>query len=102
MENTFTYVINAAPSAHAGVVQRELVVTIDGNVNATTVWPGHAVDLGTVRAPQASTVGITVTDVAGDSTVVSRSDVEFAATDVQPNLDGAINVFLVGGFATIE
>lgn len=99
MADILTYVINAAAPVDGDVVQREMLVTISGDTNSatTTVWPGHAVDLGSVSAPQDATVTISLVDVddAGNRSVPYT--LSFVAADtIPPSAPGAVMVTLVG------
>lgn len=97
MADTLTYVVTANAPVDADVVQRELVVTINGEVTATTVFPGSAVDLGTVTAPQDADVKLTLVDVDDVGNKSLPAEFYFVAVDtIPPAAPGGFTVTLVG------
>jgi hypothetical protein len=97
MVDTLTYVVTANAPTDADVVQRELIVTINGEVKATTVFPGSAVDLGVVTAPQDADVKLTLIDVDDVGNKSLPAEFYFTAVDtIPPNAPGGFTVTLVG------
>lgn len=97
MADTLTYVVTANAPVDADVVQRELVVTINGEVTSTVVFPGSAVDLGTVTAPQEADVKLTLVDVDDVGNKSLPAEFYFVAVDtIPPAAPGGFTVTLVG------
>lgn len=96
MADLLTYVVTVAPPVDHDVVQRELVVSVDGKATSTSVWPGTSVDLGAVTVPQSATVVLTVTDIDDVGNRSVPAVVEFVAVDtLPPQMPGGVSVTLV-------
>lgn len=103
MADLLTYVVNVAPPSDADVVQRQLVITVNGKTHVNSSFDGTAVDLGSFTVPQDSNVVLALTDVddAGNSSVPAV--VEFVAADtLPPSMPGGVSVILVGETKTEE
>lgn len=97
MADTLTYLVTATAPVDSDVVQRELVVTVNGEVVSTTVFAGSSVDFGTVTVPQDSEVKLTLVDVDDAGNKSQPAESYFVAVDtIPPGQPGAINVTLVG------
>ena len=96
MADLLTYVVTVAPPVDHDVTQRELVVSVDGEVTTTSVWPGSAVDLGAVTVPQGGSVVLTVVDIDDAGNRSAPAVVEFVAADtLPPSMPGGVSVTLV-------
>lgn len=106
MTDMLTYVVNVAAPADKDVIQRELVVSANGEVVTTRVMAGSSVDLGAFTVPQNSNVTITVTDTDDAGNRSEPAVVDFVAIDtLPPQMPGVINVTLVSetsGDAPVE
>lgn len=96
MADMLTYVVNVAAPTDKDVVQRELIVTADGNVVTNRVMAGSSIDLGAFTVPQNSNVTVTVTDTDDAGNRSTPAVVDFVAVDtLPPQMPGAISVNLV-------
>ena len=97
MADVLTYAVSAAPVAEGDVVTRELSVVINGLEQPVVSFPGYAVDLGTVEAPQDSEVVLRLVDVDDAGNRSDPAEVIFVAVDtLPPSVPGALGVTLVG------
>lgn len=96
MTDMLTYVVNVAAPLDKDVVQRELIVTANGDVVTTRVLAGSSVDLGAFTVPQNANVTITVTDTDDAGNRSEPAVIDFVAVDtLSPQMPGGINVTLV-------
>lgn len=97
MADVLTYAISAAPVVDGDVVSRELSVVVDGLERPVVSFPGTAVDLGTVDAPQDSEVVLRLVDVDDAGNRSEAAEVVFTAVDtLPPAVPGGLGVTLVG------
>lgn len=97
MADVLTYAVSAAPVVDGDVVSRELSVVINGLDQPVVSFPGNAVDLGTVEAPQDSEVVLRLVDVDDAGNRSDPAEVIFTAVDtLPPATPGALGVTLVG------
>lgn len=98
MADILTYRVSVGPVVDADVVERQLVVAVDGvvPVDAWKYFPGDATDLGEVSVPQGATVLLTLIDVDDAGNRSEPAVLEFVAADTLPPAQpGSFGVTLV-------
>ena len=98
MSDVLTYRVSVGPVVDADVIERHLVVAVDGIVTAdgVKVFPGAATELGEVSVPQGASVLLTLVDVDDAGNRSEPAELEFAAEDTLPPAQpGAFGVTLV-------
>jgi len=98
MPDVLTYRVSVGPVVDADVVERHLVVAVDGIVpaDAIKVFPGAATELGEVSVPQGASVLLTLVDVDDAGNRSEPAELEFVAEDTLPPAQpGAFGVTLV-------
>lgn len=99
MADLLTYAVSVGPVVDGDVVERQLVVAVDGvvPVDEFTVFPADATDLGTITVPQGSSVVVTLVDVDDAGNRSEPAVLEFVAEDtLPPAAPGSLGVTLVG------
>lgn len=98
MADLLTYRVSVGPVVDADVVERQLVVAVDGVVPADEVksFPAAATELGEVTVPQGSSVLLTLVDVDDAGNRSEPAVLEFVAEDTLPPAQpGSFGVTLV-------
>ena len=98
MSDVLTYRVSVGPAVDADVIERRLVVAVDGLVpaDAVKVFPGAATELGEVSVPQGASVLLTLVDVDDAGNRSEPAELEFVAEDTLPPAQpGAFGVTLV-------
>lgn len=99
MADMLTYSVSAAPVVDHDVVERQLVVVVDGAVatDKFAVFAADATSLGEISVPQGSSVTLTLVDVDDAGNRSEPAVVEFVAEDtLAPAQPGSFGVTLVG------
>jgi hypothetical protein len=99
MADLLTYAVSVGPVVDADVVERQLVVVVDGagSPEDVKVFPADTTDLGTVTVPQGSSVVMTLVDVDDAGNRSEPAVLEFVAEDtLPPARPGSFGVTLVG------
>jgi len=96
MTDVLTYAVSAAPVVDGDVVSRELSVVINGVEQPVASFPGYAVDLGVLEAPQNAEVVLRLVDVDDAGNRSEPAEMMFVAVDtLPPAAPGALGVSLV-------
>jgi len=98
MADLLTYRVSVGPVVDADVVERQLVVAVDGvvPVDEFKTFPAATTDLGEVTVPQGSSVLLTLVDVDDAGNRSEPAVLEFVAEDTLPPAQpGSFGVTLV-------
>lgn len=105
MADLLTYRVSVGPVVDADVVERQLVVAVDGVMpgDGFKLFPADATDLGDVTVPQGSSVLLTLVDVDDAGNRSEPAALEFVAEDTLPPAQpGSFGVTLVSETAGEE
>ena len=98
MADLLTYAVSVGPVVDGDVVERQLVVSVDGvdSPEDVKVFPADTTDLGTLTVPQGSSVVVTLVDVDDAGNRSEPAVLEFVAEDTLPSaMPGSLGVTLV-------
>lgn len=98
MADILTYRVSVGPVVDADVVERQLVVAVDGvaSVDEFKTFPADATNLGEVSVPQGASVLLTLVDVDDAGNRSEPAVLEFVAVDTLPPAQpGSFGVTLV-------
>lgn len=99
MADLLTYRVSVGSVVDGDVVERQLVVTVDGQATAEThkSFASDTTDLGEIVVPQGAAVVLTVVDVDDAGNKSEPAVLKFVAEDTLPPAQpGALGVTLVG------
>ncbi|NBT76099.1 MAG: hypothetical protein EBT15_09045 [Betaproteobacteria bacterium] len=98
MADVLVYKVSVGPVVDADVVERQLVVAINGTnpVDEFKVFPADTTELGEISVPQGASVLLTLVDVDDAGNRSEPAVLEFVAEDTLPPAQpGAFGVTLV-------
>ncbi len=97
MADVLVYKVSVGPVVDADVVERQLVVAVDGTAtDDVKVFPADTTELGEISVPQGASVVLTLVDVDDAGNRSEPAVLEFVAADTLPPAQpGAFGVTLV-------
>lgn len=90
------YNVTSAPAVDADVVERRLLVTVNGVEQQASVFPSDTTSFGEVKFAQNDSVVLTLVDVDDAGNVSTPAVLEFVANDtIPPSAPGSLGAALV-------